>query len=62
MSLNEEVGTPGDFPGSSADELCGMFVDNGGEFHYFAEREKIGCPAERYGKGGRISSNQREPE
>jgi hypothetical protein len=49
MSLNEKIGTPGDFPGSPADKLCGMFVHNGGEFHYFSQRERAGCPDGRYG-------------
>jgi hypothetical protein len=48
MSFHEKVGTPGDFPGSPADELCGMFVDNGSEFHQVSEKERIGFPARRY--------------
>ena len=33
MGLDKKIGAPGDFPGSPADKLCGVFIDNGSEFH-----------------------------
>ena len=40
MSLNKQIGAPGDFPGPPADKLRGVFIDNGNEFHYFSGSER----------------------